>query len=962
MRSLLTALLLCVLPAAAHAQFVARPHLDWQTIQTEHFIVHYPAQYREWTQAVVSRLESARTAVGDIIGFVPTARVQVVIDDPTNVSNGFALPFVDQPTMVFYPVPPSPRQSIGNSRDWGELLAVHEFAHLAHLARPARRPFDPFRLLPVHVGPIMRGVPAWVTEGYATFVEGRVTGSGRPNNAQRAALLRQWALEGRLPTYAQLSGSSAYNGRAFPYLGGSAYLDWLAAREGDSTITHLWRRMTARTRRSFPQAFAGVYGRRPEDLYGRFSAEVTGSALAIERRIVDSLGGVVEGELVQRLAWETGDPAISPDGSRVAIVLCSATRPGRVVVWNSAPDTVPARVAAEREAARERARRRDSLDVPDRQFYPPARRALATLEARDGRGFDTPRFMPDGRHVLVTRAEPVGGGAYRPDVYLWDTKDGDTRRVTQGAAVRLPDPERNGTSAVAVQCTRGWCDLVRVDLVSGAVVVLREGSPSVTYYRPRISPAGDRIAVAVQERNQWRIDVIDATGSVPGARTSVPGSATRFDVSWRDDTTLIVVSEASGITNLERVDVASGRIEPFTRVLGGAFAPEVNRATDHVWFLSLHSRGLDVRQIPASTPTVDLPAAEPNEFPAIPAQPATAPMLAMRDDLVERPYGAGPRSTRVLPGATVDAGSAGAQLFAINGDPVGRLELALLGTAGSRSAWQGARTWMTVRRWRPTFSVEAFHAQQQPADAAPARPAALDISLTGGGLRTHGQIDRSAWRASTSLGVAAMRTGRAGADSGGAARSVGWAVTDVSGSTRILGVGLAGLASVRGDAGRHGSHRIGHVVTTGAIRADAPFIPAIQATVVHARNTSAMNAPAFEQVAVGGAVSPLLDTPLLPNRLSMPVMPAGALVGSEATTIRADVALGTFSPYAWTARVADTAAPDWNRVVGVEARFSTGAFPLVTLPRAEFVGGIGHSFDEPHRGRTAVYLNVTYRP
>lgn len=967
MRCLLTALLLLVLPVTARAQFVARPHLDWRTVETAHFVVHYPAQYREWTQAVVARLESARTAVGDLIGFVPAQRVQVLVDDPTNVSNGFALPFVNQPTMVFFPVPPSPRQSIGNSRDWGELLAVHEFAHLAHLARPSRRRFDPFRLLPVHVGPIVRGVPAWVTEGYATFVEGRVTGSGRPNNAQRAALLRQWALEGRLPTYAQLSGSSAYNGRAFAYLGGSAYLDWLAAREGDSTITHLWRRMTARTRRSFPQAFAGVYGRSPDALYGRFTAEVTGHALAIERRI-DSLGGVVDGELVQRLAWETGDPAISPEGTRVAIVLRSATRPGRVVVWNSVPDSVPARVAAQREAARERARRRDTLDVPDRQFFPPARRALATLEARDGRAFDTPRFMPDGRHVLVTRAEPVGGGAYRPDVYVWDTKEGSTRRLTRGAAVRMPDPEPGGTSAVAVQCTRGWCDLVRVDLVSGAVTMLREGSASVTYYRPRISPAGDRIAVAVQERDQWRLEIVDVA-SPADVRTVVRDRATRFDVSWRDDTTLLAVSEASGIANIERIDVATGRTEPITRVTGGTYAPEPNRATGDVWFLTLHSRGLDVRRIPGSGPATELPEPVSGEFPAIPAERTQAPALGVSVDFAERPYALGPRSSRILPGVTLDAGAAAAQLFFINGDPVGRLEVALLGTAGSRSAWQGARAWASLRRWRPSATLEAFHARQRAGERVPERAAVLDIEMAGGGVHTRGRVDRSAWRGSGAVGIAAMQTrgsaadaGQAGPPPGGRRRAVAWGATDVSGSRRVLGTTLGGFAGVRGDVGRHAGHPIGHVVATGALRADAPLLPAVQATVVHSRNMSAADAPGFEQVAIGGAASPLLDVSLLPQRHAMPAMPAGALTGARATIVRADVALGVFSPFAWAARVGGGDGPEWNRVVGAEARFSTEAFPLVTLPRAEIVGGVAHSLDAPHRGRTALYLNVSYRP
>src|SRR6185369_5417304 len=71
--------------------------------------------------------------------------------------------------------------------------------HVAHLTRPSRNRFQ--RLLqsvsPVPLGPIATRAPRWVMEGYATYVEGRVSGTGRPNSAWRAAILRQFALAGR---------------------------------------------------------------------------------------------------------------------------------------------------------------------------------------------------------------------------------------------------------------------------------------------------------------------------------------------------------------------------------------------------------------------------------------------------------------------------------------------------------------------------------------------------------------------------------------------------------------------------------------------------------------------------------------------------------------------------------------------------------------------------------------------
>jgi hypothetical protein len=230
------------------------------------------------------------------------------------------------PVIFLWPTPPTPSPSFGQHRGWGEVLAVHEYAHIAHLTFAPRNPGERFlwRLLPSRIGPVARKSPAWVIEGYATYVEGQLTGNGRPHSVGRAAILRQWALEGRLPTYGQLNATGPYLGGSMRYLVGSAFLAWLVERKGEESLNHLWRRMSARQRRSFADAFRGVYGAAPDDLYGLFYTEVMEKSLDIRRQLQSA--GTVEGTLVQKLARGTGEPAVSKDGERVAVVLRSATR------------------------------------------------------------------------------------------------------------------------------------------------------------------------------------------------------------------------------------------------------------------------------------------------------------------------------------------------------------------------------------------------------------------------------------------------------------------------------------------------------------------------------------------------------------------------------------------------------------------------------------------------------------
>ena len=55
--------------------------------------------------------------------------------------------------------------------------------------------------------------------------------------------------------------------------------EWLEQRRGPGALRDLWSRLTARHRRSFDEAFTGVFGERPDRLYGKFVAELTAASM-----------------------------------------------------------------------------------------------------------------------------------------------------------------------------------------------------------------------------------------------------------------------------------------------------------------------------------------------------------------------------------------------------------------------------------------------------------------------------------------------------------------------------------------------------------------------------------------------------------------------------------------------------------------------------------------------------------
>ncbi|MFL5620567.1 MAG: TolB family protein [Gemmatimonadaceae bacterium] len=949
-----------VVPSRAQGT-APRPWLDWHSTQTEHFVFHYPSAYREWTFALADRIESLRTEVADVVGFAPRKRVHIVVDDPINDANGYAFTTLDAPTIVLWPVSPDPRSDIGDYAVWQELLATHEFAHVAHLTRPSRNRWQRFirRLSPVPLGPIATKAPRWVTEGYATYVEGRVSGSGRPNHAWRAAILRQYALEGRLPSYGQLNATGGWNSGQFAYLAGSAFLEWLARREGDSSVVALWRRLTSKTERSFASAFAGVYGGSPSELYGRFTVDLTADAVEIARALRSQQ--LTEGALVQRLVRSTGDPAIAPDGRFVALTIRKEKAPSALVVWKT--DTEPDTLAAARRANQ---LRRDPEDVPDRLFYPPARKVVATLVASDGYPYETPRWFADNRRLLVTRNMPAPDGTIRPDLFIWSAEDGDLQRITRRAALRDADPSPNGRWAAAVRCEHGWCDLVRVDLVTREVRVLRAGSVRRNYYRPRISRKTGEIVVAEQLGDRWRIARVSPfTGEL---RYADPGDgANRYDATFDvDGASIVTTTERDGFVNLERLPADGTAPVPITRVTGAAVAADV--ASDGaVWFLNLQSSGFDLRRVyPDSVHIVaPLPSIVIGDTLSSVLPPRRRQTLDNRavgttttPSRTETAYGFGPSRFRYVPIATAGYGGSTAGLAIVRSDPVGRLGVQLLGVAGSSALPVGGAITITSRAPRTVVGVSGWYSHEAPSrELADALEAGLDLERGGGALRLDRRRVRDAGELTgmlTVLGEVQRPTAFEQSVRRAAIGAFGATLRQVDDEVRyVIALDALGELGALGE-GRYARQRSS--LLFGTARADRSLF-----TTRLAYGTIGGGAGAErERYVVGGFRSPLIEPVYDARRVEAPAYPVGSSEGLTFASYRVGIPLDPIE--AFYAGATTDFFQTQRRSYGVELRERVPSIAALGTPEASVVAGFARAQDEPVRGDWRFYLSLALRP
>ncbi len=910
------------------------------------------------------------------VGYEPPEVVDVLVSDPVADPNGAAFPFLGWPRMILWTSPPGPQSEIGHYSEWTELLIVHEETHLVHLLRPSRNPVRQLITKLIPAGPITLGAPRWVFEGYATVVEGRLTGSGRPNGDLRAAILRRWAQQGKLPSYGRLaSDSQSWRGMSMAYLLGSAYLEWLEERAGPGSLRNLWARMTARQARGFEEAFEGVFGDSPADLYDRFRAELTWRAIEAERR-----GGEPrQGEMWQDLSWTTGAPAVSPDGQRLAAVRDFRDQPARLVVWSTEPDE---KAEEEWREQREEIQKADPEDVPAVRVAPPFREILHTLETHDGVKPAMPRWMPDGRSLLFVRFEPDVEGFLHPDLFQWTPETGEVRRLTREADLRDPDPAPDGRWATAVRNRDGLSQIVRVDLETGEVRALTEPSVLEVYDRPRVSPDGRRVAFARHREGSWRLVVLEVEDGRVSELLSPPAGATVYSPAWSaDGRTLYASVGQGGFIDLYAFPVEGTETPiPLTRTLGAALAPALVPDGSAVFFLALEPDGFDLRRLPlpaTATVTAARPEVSPDLAPAVrPPAPERPEAFAAAEAPPGRRYGLGRQELFPLLGGSASSLGGVVEIGVRGGDVIGRLDWLVLGSLAEKGWPAGGAVAAAWRGWPVEAGFHLFSSEERPTreESVARRGNVLDLDRQGIELWAARDWQWSGGRAAVAARglwneVEPVRSPEP------LEQRIGSLTASWAGGRRWDKWRLQPALSVHYESGRtEGApswSRYG-----GAARLGVGYDKTLL-SLSWRRDTSEDldGAYPFDLYQLGGPEVSILPETSLSGRIPVPALPTGALLGEDHEGQRADLTLG-FLPAplfyerhrVWSGLsepVAESAEEEWLSLAGLEYRFSLGPTPIGRLPAMDLRVGVAYILEDPFRefeGDTRWWLITAWKP
>jgi hypothetical protein len=192
------------------------PTLDWETIETEHFLIHYDSQISEGAERLSQRVEPIYRKLTANFQWEPSSKTHLVLCDFTDDSNGLSTP-LPYNTIYLYAAPPTDGSALDYYDDWLKTLITHEFTHTVHL--DMARGINKIPRATLGRVWIPNGLEQqWAIEGLAMFEETHETTKGRGRSPYIKMFLRAASKENK---FMNIDRATYWNDQ-YPY-GSAAY-------------------------------------------------------------------------------------------------------------------------------------------------------------------------------------------------------------------------------------------------------------------------------------------------------------------------------------------------------------------------------------------------------------------------------------------------------------------------------------------------------------------------------------------------------------------------------------------------------------------------------------------------------------------------------------------------------------------------------------------------------------------
>jgi hypothetical protein len=545
-------LLLAVIVASARissGSVMFDPGLEWKSVRTEHFWIHYHEGLEDAARRMCVIAESVHARLVRDIGWTPHFRTDVVLVDNMDMSNGFAMPFPHNRVQI-YISRPELDDVLNNFNDWLELVFLHEYVHILNIdtihGLPALSRYTVGRCCFPNMF-----LPIWQLEGNAVYHESKNSRYGRNNSTYTDMVIRGEIAAG---TFKSLSEASHFPRRwptgSVPYLYGGLFVEFLEEKYGRDSFARV---MNENADNIVPYLVhynaRQVYGKNFGALWREWRGELGRNyQKQIDRIKSETLTAC---EKISKSGHRTSLPRFHPDGKSLYYV--------RLTNYDS-PALMRYSLLSKRDGALCAVHYPGSLAVTST-----GRAYLSDLEMHKTFSLYSEMFMFNGSYERLSRRLRV--------LYLDVSKDGD--------------------EAVFVKQDANSYWLIRQNLVSGKTFTIIDKT-DIQLAHPRLSPDRKKVVFIMKDRSGNS----DLVLHDPGKSGFIRLTADIFNdiqPTWHPDGTRILFSsDRTGVYNLYELSMTHTRLTRMTNLLGGAFSPDISPDGNAIAFSSYDHEGFNI--------------------------------------------------------------------------------------------------------------------------------------------------------------------------------------------------------------------------------------------------------------------------------------------------------------------------------------------------------------------------------
>jgi len=534
------------------------PELEWQTIETKHFLVHFHNGAERTGREVAKIAESIYGPITKMYDHEPDQRVSVIIRDHDDFSNGAAY-FCDNRIELWAP---SMDFELRGIHPWLWNVVTHEFTHIIQIQtsmkfgrkvpgiylqwlgyEDERRPDVLYGYPNIIASYPFSGflVPSWFAEGTAQYNSPILDYDYW--DSHRDMILRMYMIDGNPLGWEEMGvfGKTSL-GNESSYNAGFSIVEYIDQKYGTEKLQEISRHLAAPFRLTIDGAIEAALGKTGEQLYNEWKVEKTTHYMHIKDSVSSTLK---EGTIIENDGFGNFYPAFSPDDSKLAYV----SNKGEDYLSLSSVYLY------------------DLKTKISKMIVPGVRSTLS--------------FSPDGRYLYYARIEndnPHWSGY--SDLFRYDLTAEEEERLTNGLRAFNPNISPDGKKFVFAYGKDGTLNIGTCDKDGKNISQITNFQNGEQVYTPVWSKNGKKIAFGYSIGHNQSVALIDSDGQ-NYMQLSHPGDCR--NPFFASDSTLYYSWDRGGIFNIYSLNLKTNIEQQKTSVLGSAFLPILDQKENLVY-------------------------------------------------------------------------------------------------------------------------------------------------------------------------------------------------------------------------------------------------------------------------------------------------------------------------------------------------------------------------------------------